>query len=58
MKTAGNWQELGEKELVKVNGGFGSAGEVFGYYLRKTSKVLDLSTSGFLEVLQGRTYYF
>ena len=51
-------QQLNEKELMNINGGFSSAGEVFGYYMQKASRILDLSRSGFIEVFQRRTYYY
>ena len=58
MTNLSGLKELKNEELVKINGGFNSAGEVFGYYLRKASRILDLSRTGFMEVFQRRTYYF
>ena len=58
MNNISGLKELRNDELMMINGGFNSAGEVFGYYLRKASRVLDLSRSGFMEVFQRRTYYF
>lgn len=57
MNKISNLNELTENELMKIEGGFKSTGEVIGYYARKVSKILDLSPSGFRDVLLKRTYY-